>query len=412
MTDRRATKASAEGVSLGATVEAATLESDPYAALAMLREHEPVSWIPALGGWLITRRDLAVTAMRDATAFTVDDPRFTTAAVLGPSMLSLDGTEHARHRQAFAPHFRPSAVRDADALVTAEAERLVNAMKADGSGELRTQLAGPLAVTTICAFLGLGDLDPDEVLGWYTTISNAIVAASIDQPSPPGTPAAVAELRRTIIEGTSRPDTLLRTVSDEAILHPEEIPSEAAVVMFGAIETSEGMTANALWHLLTNPDTLAAVTADRSLLAPIIEESLRLEPAAATIDRYATTDVSFGGAEINAGDLVSISLLGANRDPAVFAEPDCFDPSRANLGQHVSFVQGPHGCIGVHLARLETRAALTAVLDRLRDLSLDIERSAGPEGLVFRKPRSVTARWSASTGPAESISPDRAGSGR
>ena len=85
---------------LGAAATIEELEGAPYALLARLREREPVSWLPAIGGWLVTRRDLALAAMRDAGAFTVQDPRFTTAQVVGPSMLSLDGPEHERHRGA------------------------------------------------------------------------------------------------------------------------------------------------------------------------------------------------------------------------------------------------------------------------------------------------------------------------
>ena len=99
-----------------------------------------------------------------------------------------------------------------------------------------------------------------------------------------------------------------------------------------------------------------------------IDESLRLEPAAAVIDRYATADVVLGGARIARGELVRLSITAANRDPAVFADPDAFDPARTNLRRHVAFAQGPHVCVGVHLARLEARAALGALLTRLPGL--------------------------------------------
>ena len=77
--------------------------------LARLREREPVSWVPALNAWLVTRRDLAMEVLRDPDAFTVDDPRFSTGRVVGPSMLTLDGDAHVRHRAAFAAPFRLDA---------------------------------------------------------------------------------------------------------------------------------------------------------------------------------------------------------------------------------------------------------------------------------------------------------------
>src|SRR5947207_5395668 len=96
---------------VGAAASLAELDFDPHALLSRLREREPVSWLPALGCWLITRRDLALQAMRDPTTFTVDDPRFSTGRVVGPSMLTRDGSAHARHREPFARSFRLGDVR-------------------------------------------------------------------------------------------------------------------------------------------------------------------------------------------------------------------------------------------------------------------------------------------------------------
>ncbi len=380
---------------LGAAVTVAELEAEPYAVLARLREHEPVSWLPALDGWLVTRRDLSVDAMRDAETFTVDDPRFTTGAVIGESMLSLDGPEHERHRKAFATHFRPTMVRERfeDNLHVVAAE-LVDGFASDGRAELRTALAGPMAVDTINRFLGLSNVDPALVLDWYVHISDAIVGLTLGNPVPPKGEQAIADIHErvaaTLADGSSE---LLTTLQADEILRPEELPTAVAVVMFGAIETSEGMTANLLWHLLTHPETLQRVLDDRSLLNAAMEESLRLEPAAGVVDRYTTRALEFGGAKIAERDKVTVSLLAANRDPAVFSDPDRFDIDRPNLRQHVTFVQGPHGCLGLHLARLETMAAVGAVLDRLPDLRLDADASAAPVGLIFRKPPAVVATW-------------------
>ena len=102
------------------------LEADPHPVLARLRAAAPVVWVPALGAWLVTGYDLAVAVLRDARTFTVDDPRFSTAKVVGPSMLSLDGGRHARHRGPFNPAFRRDEVHARLASFTrAEADRLV-----------------------------------------------------------------------------------------------------------------------------------------------------------------------------------------------------------------------------------------------------------------------------------------------
>jgi cytochrome P450 len=124
-----------------------------------------------------------------------------------------------------------------------------------------------------------------------------------------------------------------------------------------------------------------------------IEESLRLEPAAAVIDRYATASTALGSATIEAGELVRISLAGANRDPAVFDDPDWFDLARPTARRHLAFAQGPHVCVGVHLARLEARTAVSALLSRLPGLRLDPDHPSEVRGLVFRKPASLHVLW-------------------
>jgi cytochrome P450 len=157
-------------------------------------------------------------------------------------------------------------------------------------------------------------------------------------------------------------------------------------MLFGGIETTEGMIANAILHLLSAPAQLALVRDDPARLPNAIDESLRLEPAAAMVDRYATRDATLGDCAIRAGDLVRISVSAANRDPAAFPDPDRFDVTRENARQHLAFARGPHVCIGVHLARLEADTAVGRLLERFPRLRLDPERPSAPAGLVFRKP--------------------------
>ena len=263
---------------LGAAVTLEQLDTDPYPVLAALREREPVSWLPVLDGWVVTRRDLCVEVMRDAATFTVDDPRFSTAQVVGPSMLSLDGDEHRRHRDPFAAAFRRNEVMERYAdRVAAEAHTLVDALAPMGHAEIRRDLAGPLAVRVVGAALELIDVEPAVVLGWYEEIVAAVDRVSAGGEIGPRAPLAVAALDRHVGRTIERGSGVLAQATTTLV--PTEIVSNAAVMMFGGIETSEGMTTSLFWHLLTNPSQLAALRADRSLGAAAIEESLRLEPA-------------------------------------------------------------------------------------------------------------------------------------
>ena len=381
-----------DGHALGASLTTRDLgAADVYPALAALREREPVSWVPVLDGWLVTRRDLCIEVMRDAVTYTVDDPRFSTAQVVGPSMLSLDGTEHRRHRDPFAAALRrPEVMARFAERVRAEADGIVASSAPHGSAEIRRELAGPLAVRVVAAALELSDAEPAELLGWYDEIVAAVDRVSTGGEIGAAAQDAVAALDRHVAATIERGEGVLVRAS-ETMSRPEVV-SNAAVMLFGGIETSEGMTTSLFWHLLSDPAQWARLAADRSLAPDAVEESLRLEPAAGRVDRYATTDVELAGTRIRRGDLVIVSLTAANRDPAAFPDPDRFDLARPNARTHLAFAQGPHACIGLHLARLETLSALEAVLDGWPGVRLEAG-AAAPTGLIFRKPRSLPVRW-------------------
>jgi cytochrome P450 len=384
-----------DGFPLGAAVTLGQLEGDPHPVLRELRQREPVSWLPALDGWLVTRYDLAVEVMRDAVTFTVDDPRFSTAQVIGPSMLSLDGPEHERHRTPFVAPFRPEPVRDGFAAVAAsEASRLIDRFAAAGRVDLLRSFAGPLAASIVTRALGLDQ--PDEVRGWYGAIVGAVTSITAgDGVTAEGREAfdALSARVRSVIDG-AQTTSLLAAAAHGSALSAEQVVSNAAVLLFGGIETTEGMIANAVLYLLAEqPEALERGAADPRMLDAAIDESLRLEPAAAVVDRYCTRDAELGGATVTRGDLVRVSIAAANRDPAVFEHPDSYDLGRRNARRHLAFAQGPHVCVGVHLARLEARAALDALLGRLNRLRLDPERPSAARGLVFRKPPALHVVW-------------------
>ena len=174
---------------LGAAITLAELDADPHPAQARLRAAEPVSWLPSLAaGW----SPATIWCWRRCATlqtFTVDDPRFSTAQVIGPSMLSLDGDEHARHRAPFAGPFRPGAVNERFAEVAqAQARRLVDAIQPHGRAELRRAFAGPMAAAIVTCALGLADEETSDVLGWYDAIVASVTAITAgDGPTAAGT---------------------------------------------------------------------------------------------------------------------------------------------------------------------------------------------------------------------------------
>src|SRR5579862_170277 len=375
-------------------VTLADLEGDPHPVLAGLRAAGPAAWVPALGAWLVTGYDLAVAVLRDARTFTVDDPRFSTAKVVGPSMLSLDGAPHARHRAPFTRPFRSEEIHARlEAFTQAEADRLVAAIGPLGAAELRRTVAGPLAVTVMAEALGLGQTDPAQILAWYDGIVAAVQSEAAGTGVTAAGSTAFAELAASLRHVIAAPPPSSLLADAAGALTADEAISNAGVLLFGGIETTEGMIANAMLHLLSSPAELDLVRADRALIPAAIEESLRLEPAAAVVDRYATAETLLGGVRIPAGEQVTVSIAGANRDPAVFADPDRYEVRRANASRHLAFAHGPHFCLGAHLARLEARVAIETLLDQLPALRLDDRFTAAPRGLVFRKPPEMLVRW-------------------
>ncbi len=362
---------------------------DVHRVLHRLRATEPVAWVPALERWLVTDRALVLEALTDPDRFTVDDPRFTTAQVVGPSMLSLDGRDHARHRGPFVPPFRRSASESELGTRITDLARGLVADLGPGPIDLRAELAAPLAAETITETLGLAGVDADEVLGWYREIVAAVDGATRGRGV--GAVPAMAALSLAIAGTVDRPESLVARIAATGDLSDEELVANVAVVLFGAVETSEGMTATCLFHVLGDPAMAARLAEMPALIDGAVEESVRLEPAATLVDRYTTVDTTLGATDLPAGSAVALSLAGANRDPATFRDPDRFDPTRANVGDHLGFVRGPHACLGRHLARLETRAAVAAILTAWPGARLVDERAARPQGLVFRKPPRLVA---------------------
>ena len=372
------------------TVSIAELTRDPHPVWARLRRHGDVVRVEELGGWVTLSRAATVRVMRDARTFTVEDSRFSTGRIVGASMLSTDGAAHAAHRRPWAEVFKPAPVRDRfTRTVRDEVARLLDRLAAAPAPDLRTGLAAPLATAAMGAALGLDGLEVGQVLDWYRAMVAGVDTVSRGGDPPAAALQAVAAIRDHVGRSLRRPagDTVL-TAADAGSTDAGLLAADVAILLFGGVDTAESMTAIAAHHLLTHPDALDQVRADPALLPGAIQESLRLEPAATRVDRYATADAEVAGTRIRAGDLVVVSLSAANRDPAVFADPDRYDIHRGNAAEHLAFAVGPHYCLGVHLTTLQTTLALGLLLDRFPGV-----HAAGPlppvTGFVFRKPVSV-----------------------
>jgi cytochrome P450 len=237
---------------LGNNVTLTELENDIHPVLHKLRAAEPVSWLPAITCWLVTDRELCVEVMRDAKTYTVDHPGFSTGQVVGPSMLSLDGAEHLHHRTPFEKPFRKREVENRfREAVSRYVDELIDGFVADEQAELRRDFCGPIAVKTMIEALGMDETPVKAVLGWYDTIVEAVTQVTAGKTVSSGGREAFALLKTNLLPSLKRDpqSSLLAAAAGMAGgLTDDQIVSNAAVLLFGGIETTEGMIANALYH--------------------------------------------------------------------------------------------------------------------------------------------------------------------
>lgn len=367
-------------------------------ALDALRAAEPVSWVPALGGWLVTGRQPARELLTDPEA-TVEAHQNLVRASLGQMMLTTDGAEHARLRKPFEPPFRISTVEASFAeVIAAEATGLLDDMISTGEGELGEQFAAPFAVRMAARLLGISLDDVALINDFYSAFAAAMVYDGDVEPGRRADEARAAlnailhtEVQRSREAGGGSITALV--AGDSLDLDDDEIVAQLRVVMFGAIETVQASIMNTLLLLLENPEQLEAVREDLSLLTSAGEEARRLIPPVSFVERWTRSDIELGGVDIPAREFVGVSVLAANRDPDTFVDPLRFDVHRANSARALTFSFGQHACLGLHVARLETRIALGSILGRLRGLRL--VSYDPPGGFAFRRPQTLRLAWDA-----------------
>jgi len=385
--------------------EAHRLDIDP--TYAELRRTEPVSRVRLpYGGdaWLVTKYDDVKTVF--------SDPRFSRAAVLGqdvpravpmiqerPSILSMDPPEHGRLRKLVAKGFTMRRTEQLRQRAQDIVDGLLDEMEKNGApADLVEALDMPLPITIICELLGVPYEDRREFRTWsdqalaVTAFTPEKITAASDklQDYIAGLVARRRESPTDDVLGT------LVTARDEGDrLSEEELINFGVTLLVAGHETTANQLGNFMYTLLTNPDRLAELRADPTLVPAAVEELLRITPlgASAGFPRIAIEDVELSGVTIQAGDAVFVGQAG-NRDPAVFPEPDRIDFHRENIA-HVAFGHGVHHCVGAPLARMELQVAISTLLLRFPELELAVPGDEVPfrKGRLVRGPQELLVRW-------------------
>jgi cytochrome P450 len=383
----------------GSAIEFADLELHTrVGALDRLRAAEPISWVPALGGWLVTSHALARELLSRRDEFTVWAEPNLVRASLGRMMLSTDGDEHARQRRPFEEPFGVRPVRERFAEpVRRRVDALLGELAPRGGCELVEEFAAPFAIGIAGDVLGLSLDDVARVQEFYEAFAGAMVYDGDPEPQRRADTAR-AELNAILLAEIDRsrrlPDNSVTSAvaNDPARgLSDDEIAAQLRVILFGAIETVESTLANAVLLLLQNPGELASVRSEPGLMGNAIEEGMRLIPPVAFIERWTGVPSELGGVGLGTGEFVGVSTVAANRDPAVFPDPERFEVRRGNARHHLTLSHGHHHCLGFNLGRMQCQLALTALFDRLP--GLEIAHAPEPTGFAFRRPATLELRW-------------------
>ena len=380
---------------------------DPYPEWAAMRERSPVHEIDlreeyGLGedveielppAYVVLSYDGVTQVLRDPASFSSSYYADTMGMVMGHSILEMDEPEHHHYRGLIQQAFTRKALdRWQDELVRPMVESIVSEIASRGHGDLVRELTFPFPVAVIAGMLGLPAEDLPQFHRWAVELISVGFDIEVGM-------AASQKLRdyfaSVLAPRRDEPQDDLISVLAHASLDGRELDDEQIfaflrLLLPAGAETTYRSSSNLLFGLLTNPSQLAALQADRSLLSPAIEEGIRWEPPLTGIARWSTHDVSVDGVPIPAQSVVNVCMGAANRDPKRWERPDEFDILRPQH-QHVSFALGPHTCLGMHLARMETTVAMDTILDRLPKMQLDPAAADDVHirGRAFRSPASL-----------------------
>ena len=384
-----------------------TLDSDPYAWFAHMRHTEPV-WRGTIMDtsmsppellpdeeWTLFDFNSVFGAFRDDELFGSEQYNNTIGLVFGPTILGMHGKQHHDHRSLISKAFRQSALeRWEPAVIDPICDHLVDEIKDDGSADLITAVTLEFPTRVTAELLGL----PEEDLDLFRRLSFDLISIYIDIEA--GLNASVAlqayfqekvDQRRTKMTNDIIGDLVGAEIDGEK-LTDEAIISFLRLLLPAGLETTFRSSSNLLYLLLTHPEQLEAVQRDRDLIPAAIEEGIRYETPLVSVPRTTTSEVEINGVPIGKGAQVNLCMGSANRDETRWPNADVFDIHRTRRA-HVSFAGGIHSCLGMHLARVETRAMLNSLFDRVTDLQLVPDEGSKIVGMPFRSPKTLPVTY-------------------
>jgi cytochrome P450 len=361
--------------------------ADPYPLYEVLRQEAPIFWCEPFGGWMLSRYAEAHAVLRDPQRFsserqTANRPQIRTAGpYLGRNILNADPPHHTRLRKLVVREFTPRASGAWVPRIAAIVDELLAELEPGGTFDVMEGLAVPLPVRVIAEMLGVPPEDRALFKRWSDDVVTPVLPST-----PPDQAArrmqsreelaqyfrdAIAAARR---RGERRRDligALVAARDEEDQLSEDELLSFVVLLLLAGNETTTNLIGNGTLALIRHPDQFRLLRQRPELVATAVEEFLRYDGPVQNTSRVVTEPLTLLGVALQPGDVVMPMLASANRDEAQF-------PAAAELhidreeNDHLAFGTGIHVCLGAPLARLEGRAAFTALAARFSTLELAV----------------------------------------
>ncbi len=387
-------------------------EADPPAFFRRMRDEHPLIHHEASGFWFLSRHADVAEAL-GGPAFSTRHQEWQMEPVIGRSLGAMTGREHTTQRALVAPAFRGRELGTRFLpVIERTARTLIDAFPAGGRVDLVDSFSRWFPINVIAAMLGLPESDHRRFHDWYSSFMAYLSNITQD-------PEVIAWGERTkrefpeyilpiIADRRERPgDDLLSRLCTAEIdgvrMTDDQIRSFVALLLIAGGETTDKVIASILKNLIEHPDQLAAVRADRSLIANAMAETLRYSPPVNVVLRTAEEEVEIpDGGTIPANSTVACVIGAANRDDRRFAEPDRFDLFREDLvvdrafggsSSHLAFGRGRHFCVGSMLAKAEVEIGVGMLLDLMPDMRLAPGHTPRDEGLYTRAPSSLVVEY-------------------
>jgi cytochrome P450 len=373
----------------------------PYELFARMRAEDPVHWSPKLSSWVVTSYAHVGTVLADSE-FSSDrlTPFYKRSSNTEQSMLSeimryislwmvfRDPPEHTRLRRLLNTAINPNIVNGMEPGIRSIVNLLLDKVETDDEFDFMADFAVQLPAMVIMDMMGIPRDMLFQIKGWSDNLINFVGSPRLVdnkyERARSGVVAMADYFRDLIQERRQNPQNDIMTMliqardDDESMLSDDELVASAMLLLFAGHETTTSLLGNAMMALNKNPDQMDLLRRQPELGQTAVEELLRYDGPALSVTRVVVEPHELGGKRLEKGNRVFAMIAGANRDPAMFENPESLNLARTP-NRHIAFGRGPHFCLGAPLARLEAKIALTEILSRYPT----IEMTRQPEELEW-----------------------------